>query len=129
MARKPRRNIFFKVSLIVVIVAVVTVPIFFVYQKMGAPFLASYQYTSVSPDKKYRVDVYSAPLFFAMPGGGGAGSHDALIILRNNWGWEIGSNYECEIFMDDVQIEWNSEKYVSVAVARTIDLSTGQCEQ
>ncbi len=64
-----------------------------------------------------------------MPGSGGAGSHDALIILRNSWGWKIGSNDECEIMMDDVKIEWNNDLDVGIALARGIDLKTGQCEQ
>ncbi len=109
--------------------AIVFAAVFFLYKKLGPPFLASYHYSSVSPDKKYRVDVYSEPMFGAMPGGGGAGSHNSAIVLRNSWGWEIGSNAECTIFMDDVKIEWNNDQYVTIAPARSIDLKTGECEQ
>lgn len=125
MSNKSRRNTFVRLTLAVIVVLAT----FFIYQKMGRPLLASYKYTSVSPDQKYRVDVYSEPLYFAMPGGGGAGSHDAAIILRNSWGWKIGSNHGCDMFMDDVNIEWNSDKYVNIALARSIDFETGQCEQ
>ena len=113
------------VSAVIIFAAI----IFFFYKKLSPPFLASYRYSSISPDKKYRVDVYSEPMFGAMPGGGGAGSHNSAIILRNSWGWEIGSNAECPIFMDDVDIEWDSDKYVTIALARSIDLNTGECEQ
>lgn len=83
MHKKFFRNKFLRLILALAIWALPTV---FIYQRMGPPLLASYKYSSVSPDKKYRVDVYSEPLYFAMPGGGGVGSHDATVILRNNWG-------------------------------------------
>lgn len=69
-------------------------------------------------------------MFSAMPGQGGAGSHMAVIILRNKWGWKIGSNLGCDLMMDDIKIEWNNEKdYVSIATAKAINLKTGKCEE
>jgi len=117
-----------KKKIIAIVIAVAG--IIFIYQKMGQPLLTSYQYSSLSPDKKYKVDVYSDSMYAAMPGQGGAGSHGATIILRNSWGWKIGSNSGCDILMDDVNIEWdNKNDYVNIATARTIDLNTGECTE
>lgn len=111
---------------------VVTAAFVFVYRKMGPPLPSSYQFSSVSPDKKYQIDVYSdsvsAPS--AMPGQGGAGSRPATIILRNGWGWKIGSSDGCEILLDSVAIKWDYENdSVIIAKARSIDLNTGQCAE
>ena len=102
-----------------------------IYWKMGPPLPASYQYSSVSPDNKYRVDVYSEAFpTAAMPGQGGAGSRAAKIILRNSWGWKIGSSDGCDISMDYVAIEWNyANNAVDIAKARSISLDTGECAE
>lgn len=115
---------------IVVIVITFAIAGAFLYQKSGVPLTATYKYSSVSPSGKYKIDVYSNPIYFAMPGQGGAGSHLATVVLRNSWGWKIGSNYGCDLFMDNVNIEWNeSEGYVSIALAKQIDLNSGQCSE
>ena len=107
---------------------VVAVAAIFLYQKLGAPPPTSFRYSSVSPDKRYRADVYSEATPVTMPGQGGAGSRPATIIVLNDRGWKVGSNDGCELLMDDVQIEWDEKNNrVNIAKARAIDLSTGRC--
>jgi hypothetical protein len=99
------------------------------YFFLGPPLLASYKYSSISPDGRHKVDVYSnANLPIAMPGQGGAGSRFATIILRNSVGWRIGSSHACKLFMDDVKIEWGSDgASVDIAKAKSISTTNGIC--
>lgn len=112
----------------VVIIAVAAFVL--VYRQMGPPLPSTFQFSSVSPDKKYRADVYAVAPLTAMPGQGGAGSRSATVILRNDWGWKIGSSDDCEMLLDSVEIDWSyTSGAVSIAKARTIDFETGKCSE
>jgi hypothetical protein len=88
-----------------------------------------HMFTESSPDGKYSISVYTSPRLFAMPGGGGVGSQMTTVVLKNRWGWTIGSsNDQCSVFYDDIHIEWDYEhNQVNFAMARSIDLDTGEC--
>lgn len=83
--------------------------------------------TEISPCGYYHLSVYHSPSFFAMPGDG---SHGTKLVLRNKWGWTIGTSSEaCSVFDYDIDIEWDyKNNQVWFATARTINLSTGACE-
>jgi hypothetical protein len=99
----------------------------------GPPGLYAYQLTSLSPDGRSKADVYAKSLnFFASPGQGGAGSRQAVIVLRNEWGFRVGSSLKCNLLIDDVKIQWglgNQAREVQVARAKFIDLDKGNCVQ
>jgi hypothetical protein len=100
----------------------------YIYLHLRPSVFATYQYSSNSIDKKYNVDVYSYSPIIAFPGGGGAGSKEAFVVLRNDWGWEIGSSSGCDVLMDDIKIDWETdEKSVSFAKTASIEYSTGKC--
>jgi hypothetical protein len=100
----------------------------YIYTHLRPPIFSTYQYSSIRSDQKYQADVYSYAHIIALPGGGGAGSKEALVVLRNDWGWEIGSSSGCDIFMDDIKIDWESdEKSVFIAKAASIEYSSGNC--
>jgi hypothetical protein len=100
----------------------------YIYSHLRPPIFATYQYSSSNIERKYKVDVYSYAPIIALPGGGGAGSKEALVVLRNDWGWEIGSSSGCDILMDDIKIDWETdEKSVSFAKAASIEYRTGKC--
>jgi hypothetical protein len=92
---------------------------------------ADYIFSEISPDKAYRIDVYARRRESAMmPGQGGFSSKSALLVLKDAKGKTIGiTNEECEAFFMDLAIKWDypDNNFVSFAVARTIDLKTGEC--
>ena len=85
-----------------------------------------------SPDKRYRVDIYAERRYFSMPGGGGADSRMAVVVLKDKWGRTIGKSCKseecCRTILSSIEIEWD---YLSgrvwFAKARMIDLETGEC--
>jgi hypothetical protein len=114
-----------KVFVVIIITLVVCG---YIYSHLRPPIFATYQYSSSRNDQKYRADVYSYAHILALPGGGGAGSKEAIVVLRNDWGWEIGSSSGCDILMDDIKIDWeDDENSVSIARAASIDYGTGNC--
>lgn len=83
-----------------------------------------------SPCNDYTIKVYSEPMFFAMPGSGGAGSKMTHIIITNKWGLTVAkSSDDCNVMADDIHIEWDCRNNkVNFARARSIDLLTGKCD-
>ena len=95
-----------------------------------AVFADQFMFSEYSPDKQYRVDVYTKRRLFAMPGDGGLYSRTAVVVLKNKWGWTIGkTSDECDVLYDYIEIEWDySSNEVKYAKARSINLKTGKCD-
>lgn len=95
-----------------------------------AIFADEFMFSEYSPDKQYRVDVYTERNFISMPGQGGLYSRIAVVVLKNKWGQTIGkSSGECNVLYDSIEIEWDyHSNQVWFAKAHTIHLITGKCD-
>lgn len=80
----------------------------------------NFMYAQVSPCGKYKVEVYTHPHNFALPGGGGLYSRTATVVLKNKWDWIIGRYDNC--LYGNLEIEWDYEnKWVWVSRGNAID--------
>jgi hypothetical protein len=106
--------------------AIVGAVFLIVYQLL---FGAQFMFSQVSPDGEYAIEVYTKPPLFAMPGQGGVGSRLAIVVVKDKTGAAIGaSDDECSVFYGDIDISWDYERNeVDFAVARSINLKTGEC--
>ena len=93
-------------------------------------FAEQFMFSEYSPDRRYRIDVYTERNFFSMPGQGGLYSRKAVVVLKNEHGRTIGkSTGECSVLYDSIEIEWDyPSNRVWFARAHAINLSTGKCD-
>jgi hypothetical protein len=121
--KKPFSKINIKITLITFYLFSILLFYFFVADQ--------FMYSCSSVNGNYKVNVYTEQNFISMPGDGGLYSRTANIVLKNKWGFIIGSSGEnCKAFYGDVKIEWDySDNKVYFARGAAINLITGKsCE-
>ncbi len=94
----------------VVLISVSVICLVFLALVIKNLFLPALYRVYRSPDRQYQLWVYTLPLPFAMPGQGGFGSRETLVILRNHWGWPLdkSSRYpDGAGLVDDIEVEWS----------------------
>ena len=83
-----------------------------------------------SPNGAYVLIVKAESRPMAMPGSGGAGSAKAIVIVEDKQGNEVAHSDDAPYFdatVDLIQVKWYlNRQEVSYAIARTIDLRTGE---
>jgi len=90
-------------------------------------FADEFMFSEYSPDKQYRVDVYTERRLFAMPGDGGLYSRMAVVVLKNKWGWTIGKPCkQCYVPYGEIEIKWYPNE-VEFSLLGGINLKTGKC--
>ncbi len=114
-------------KIILIIVLVLSIGVLFFYF-ITTPKVKKYR----SPDGNYTLIVTTKRDVFGMtmPGGGGYGSSNAVVILLDRYNKEIAnsnSNSDFDATIDNITVEWDMESNeVIYAIARSIDLKTGE---
>lgn len=82
-----------------------------------------------SPDNQYTARVYTESPMIAAPGQGGMSSRSVIVEVYDADDDFIGDSTDCNApLLGDLRIEWDLENHrLWYAVARIIDLKTGEC--